>query len=354
MPKHVLLFVHGMGVHGDDWVSGDTGAVETLKSASKRYAFFQTNPLENFVDFAPISYDSVFRNIVGQWQANAAAVSSLPGNTLGGATNWLTNAGDTEKNFWWTHIADVALYRCFPTYRQAVRAHVMNDIVAKIAPAVNAGANVSILAHSLGTAVAHDTLHLLGSTGSFNGNPNALVATNFRFNNIFMVANVSRLLQTQDTEMAPVYKSVIRPGKTADPATYCQRFLNFRHEADPFTFPRMFEPVDFDPLRYRNEVIRHYWKANIHDVSHYLLHPRVHIPILRALTKAAAVTPDEEKAAVNPDNFPQIGGNFAFVQKVVDLAKRLNDLQIELGEDPPNSVLTRSLTKYAGVIQEAA
>ena len=354
MAKHVLVFAHGMGLHGDDWVSGDNGAVETLKSVAKRYAFFQKKPLDNYVQFEPISYDAIFQNIVGQWQNDAAAVAALPGNTLGSATSWLTGAAETEKNFWWTHVADVALYRCFPTYRQMVRAHVMNDIATKIAPAVSAGTNVSILAHSLGTAVVHDTLHIMGSKTTLNGNQNALRATNFRFNNIFMVANVSRLLQSQDGDTAPVYKSVVRPGVNADPASYCQRFLNFRHEADPFAFPRMFDPVDFPADRFRNVLVRHYWKANIHDVSHYLLNPRVHIPILRALTKEGAVTLEEEKFAVNPDNFPQIGGNFSFVQKVMNLASRLNDLQLKLGEDPANGVMTEAFTQYASAVQEAA
>jgi hypothetical protein len=348
---HVLLFTHGMGVHGDDWASGDDGPVAALKSAAKRYAFFQKKPLEDYVKFVPISYDDVFQTIVTQWQTEAGAVTALPGNTLGSATAWLTNASETEKNFWWSHAADVILYRCFPTYRQSVRARVMKGIADAITPQLAAGnSNISILGHSLGTSVLHDTLHLMGSMPSFDGHPNAFVATNFRFVNVIMIANVSRLLQTQGNGMQPVYKSVVRPGNLADPASYCQRFINVRHEADPVPFPRMFEPVDFDPSRFKNLLVRHYWQANIHDLSHYLLHPRVHIPILRALTKGAAITSEEEKAAVNPDNFPQVGGDFEFVQKVADLVKRLGNLQMKLGDNPTSATLAQTLTQYATAV----
>lgn len=354
MAKHRLLLMHGIGLHGDDWVSGEQGPVETLKRAAKRYKFFQNKPLEEHVEFVPLSYDSVFQSIIAQWQADASAVTSLPGNTLGGSLDWLAGATEDEQTFWWTHVADVALYRCFPTYRQAVRAHVMDDLTAAAQPAVDAGDNVSVIAHSMGTSVLHDVLHLVGSKETLGGVPNAFRARNFRLTNIIMLANVSRLLQTQDAEMKPAYTSIVRPGRLADAESYCSRYLNFRHEADPIPFPRMFEPVDFDPQRYSNIVIRHYWQANVHDVSHYLLNPRVHIPILRAVTRQSAISVDEEKAAVNPDNFPQIGGDFGLVQKVATLAERLAALQRRLGENPSPAVMTQAFTQYATAVREIA
>ncbi len=267
----------------------------------------------------------------------------------------MSNAGATEKNFWWTHVADVALYRCFPTYREAVRAAVMDAVVTAITPRVGAGdTNLSVLAHSLGTSVMHDTLHILGSRQTLGGKPNAFLATNFRFENIIMVANVSRLLQTDDADVQPVYKSIVRPGKRGQAGSYCQRYLNFRHEADPFTFPRMFEPEGWDPKRYGNELIRHYWQPNIHDVGHYLLNPRVHIPILRALTTQKTITPDEAHAAINPDHFPQIGGSFDFAAKVTALAERFEMLKQRLGENPTTAVMTEAFSQYASAVREAA
>ena len=109
-----------------------------------------------------------------------------------------------------------------------------------------------------------------------------------------MVANTSRLLQTRNAEMKPAYDSIVKPGPLEDPKSYCFAYWNFRHEADPVPFPRRFEPIGW--TNYQNEMVRHCYEYNVHNLSHYLLHPRVHIPILNKVVAHLAVSDCRRKS----------------------------------------------------------
>lgn len=350
MARHICFLVHGVGTHEPLWSEAVAGPVETLKAASRQYDYFRERDLEDKVEFVPLHYDDVFSDAVARWQADAAAVQSLglpgPAESL---LAWLPAADPEARSFWWTHVADVALYRLARVYRQQVRSRVLEQIAARV-EAEPGPPRCSVLAHSLGTAVAHDCLHLLG-TVRWGGHANALSPRHWRFENLFMVANTSRLLQTDDDQMKKVYESIVRPGGVEDPSSYCGAYWNFRHEADPIPFPRLFEPAGWKG--YAGVAVRHFYDANIHGLSHYLRHPRVHIPILRRLVHSRAVTPEEEIRAVNPDAFPQFGGRFAAVEKAKALAARLEELKAELGEDPDLSDLLRLLVEFFRRVKEA-
>ncbi|MBE0618495.1 MAG: hypothetical protein IH608_11305, partial [Proteobacteria bacterium] len=315
--------------------------IENLKAASRGYAYFQDRDLEERVEFAPVHYDDVFEEAVARWQGDAAALQGLG---LGGPAenlfSWLPATDAEAQKFWWTHLADLALYRLTRIYRQQVRARVLDQIAGRI-EAEDGPPKCSVLAHSMGTAVAHDCLHLLG-TVRWSGHANALSPRHWRFNHLFMVANTSRLLQTEDDQMKKAYESIVQPGGVEDPSSYCATYWNFRHEADPVPFSRMFEPVGWKD--YTNVVIRHYYEPNVHGLSHYLLNPRVHIPILRKLVHPRVVTPEEEVAAVGA--FPLFAGRFAAVEKARDLARDLEQMKAELGEDPDIGKLLQVLLRF--------
>jgi hypothetical protein len=353
MPKHLLFLIHGIGVHETDWAEEVDGPVKTLQKISRQYPYFQSKPLEEKVEFVPIHYDEIFQEIASQCQQDAAQIEELdPTGTFKQSLSWMASAGEKEKNFLWSHVADLAMYRFCPLYRQRVRSHVIAEIAGRIEQALetDGSATCSVLAHSMGTAVAHDSLHLLG-TVRWGGKTNALNPSHWRFNHLFMVANTSRFLQNEDREMKKAYESIVRPGPVEDPASYCATYWNFRHEADPVPFPRMFDP--FGWKNYTSVAIRHYYEPNVHNLSHYLLHPRVHIPILRKLTTPKAVTPEEEIAAVNPDRFPQFGGEFAFIQKAKKMAAKLEEIKSALGDDPAPSAWIRSLIEFYKTMDES-
>ena len=346
MGKHILFMIHGIGIHEPTWGEEPDGPAKTLQDISRQYAFFSKKDLSSLVLPVSVHYDELFQEQIHEWQHDAAGVSKLdPTGTLAQSLAWLSSA--SEKDFWWSHIADLAMYRLSALYRNRVRIHVISQIADIIERTIetDGSATCSVLAHSMGTAVAHDSIHLLG-TVRWGNHENALHPRHWRFNHLFMVANTSRLLQTDDRDMKKAYDSIVRPGPIEDASSYCATYWNFRHEADPVPFPRMFEPVGWK--NYTSVIIRHYREANIHNLSHYLSNPRVHIPILRKLCGPRAVTGDEEIAAVDTDAYPQFGGQLEFINKAKDLAVRLKGIQMALGEDPSAAdYLQRLLQMYA-------
>lgn len=119
-------------------------------------------------------------------------------------------------------------------------------------------------AHSLGTSVAHDAPHALWTTefaGGVRIDP-ADVKAAF----VMMVANVSRLLQTD----ADVLTSAVQTGQASNPERGCLNFLTARHALDPFTIPRMFDPMEWpdeetvNQGRYQSIRVNHFRDRNIH------------------------------------------------------------------------------------------
>lgn len=336
MAKHILFLIHGIGTHRTDWSEELDGPIKTLRQVSRQYTYFQNpahDPLGDRVEFVNVHYDEVFNEIIAKWRQDSASIVQF--DTDGFFKNglsWLADAKDTD--FWWSHLADLAMYRLFPLYRQRVRSHVIAQIANRIEAATDEveSPTCSVLAHSMGTAVAHDCLHLLGIVRWGNGQfANALGPTHWRFQHLFMIANTSRLLQSEDKEMKKAYESIVRPGPVEDPGSYCATYWNVRHEADPVPFPRRFEPEGWK--HYTSVVVRHYRELNVHNLSHYLLDPRVHIKIFNKVVSSKAVGKDEEIAAV--DAFPQFVPNGNPIDKLKQVAANLVTLTGQLHDDLP-------------------
>jgi hypothetical protein len=292
-----LFIVHGMGVSDAAWAR----PIETLLDAI--YGEYETLagiPRKERFTIHPIRYDDIFSTLVTRWQSDASAISRLSigvsaelADTLVG---WLRNAG---AGFAWTHAADGLLYRCFSDVREAVLVAVANQIFK----VVNADLNSSqesrwgVLGHSLGTAVAHDALHALWTTefpGGIRFDP-ADIKADF----VMMLGNLSRLLETDIN----VLGSAVQPGKTSSPARGCLNYLTVRHALDPFTVPRMFDPQDWpdretvEQGRYRSIRVTHLRHRNVHALVHYLIHPAVHIPLLRLAANHKTIISDATEQA---------------------------------------------------------
>lgn len=298
---HLLFVMHGMGRHVPDWAETTVDLLHGLP-AMYDYAWFEQNgSLDEHVEIVPIAYDAVFDHHLQEWGANSRALREKAaefGVDISGALGWLERASATEQNFFWTHVVDVLLYRFFSIVTAEVRLRVRLQITEVLEARMRGGAIVSasVLAHSLGTSVAHDSLALLGSqpVQTDLGPNSAWMVRNHRFANVFMCANVSRVLETQPK----VYESVMRPpGGGAE--SYVDAYYNFRHELDPFPMVRQFAPVGWSPTRFvAAEESEKVLQFNVHGLEHYLEDPRVHIPILRATIGHWVVSPQEEAAAV--------------------------------------------------------
>jgi hypothetical protein len=293
----VILLVHGMGVHGADWA---TDAKVGLTRAAKAYmldGMLGDTIAKNNVAIRTVEYDTQFTQILARWGNDSRALAdyiktnalSVPANLIG----WLKNADGTENNFIWTHLVDVILYRFFSEITTSIRVHVMQQIatVWNEALAIDGTARITVVAHSLGTSVVHDSLALLSTTPP--AGCDGFLAGDRRFAGIFMVANVSRELETTPL----VYDSTIAPPSVRGSQAYCAQLFNVHHELDPFTAPRRFKPAwggdDYSDIR--TTAIREF---NTHSFERYIDDPRFHIPLFRSVFGYDAVSESAATAAV--------------------------------------------------------
>lgn len=216
MSKHIIFLTHGMGnhVHGQ-W---EIPIINMLNDLFKSYNVYtyESKSLDECVEFVPITYDNIFREQVSKWENKFdVLLTSLNENNHFNTTpisDWLKIASPKEQDFFWTHIVDVLLYRFFPNITQMIRIHVINQIKDRLKNETDVP-NCSVIAHSLGTAVMHDSLHLLFTT-AWGGLPNLLLQQ-FKFQSITMLANTSRVLTNDVPDTGEfynkIYNSVVKP-----------------------------------------------------------------------------------------------------------------------------------------------
>lgn len=332
--KPLIFLIHGMGTYTEGW---SKPVQDALNEHAQKFVYFKTTqngaPLSTLVDFAEVTYDTVFQKALDNWQRNAEQllqeVAPEDKETAEKAVGWLKGIGDTDKaDFGWTHAADVVLWRFSPHLRNTVKAHVADEITKNVVEKIQASdlrsVKAAVISHSLGTAVAHDVLADLAA-GRYTApgvTANGFDPRSFRFSSLHTVANVSKILEL---EGYPVYTSKVRPGGVTDPNSYCKHFFNYHNKFDPFTHPMPFEPP-WEVKWYHDKAVSHLYDQNPHSIEHYLLNPKVHVPMLRAIIGAFdAITPGEETAAVEAfENFgPEVQA------KRAALEKRIND-SIEL------------------------
>src|SRR3569832_629286 len=164
MAKHIVLLVHGMGDTRPGW-SQD---IQQLIRA--RYAAYaQLNllcPFDNNFQFCEINYNDMFVDRRRAWSENAQAVLKLlaqRGLDVGVIDLLASYAAETGKDkFLTTHVLDVLLYRFIPQIAEQIRTSVQLHILqALTAQTKNKTNKWSGIAHSLGTAVAHDARHAM-------------------------------------------------------------------------------------------------------------------------------------------------------------------------------------------------
>lgn len=326
MSRPLLIVLHGMGAHGVNW---ETPLLTRFGEIAASFSGIAANgPLAQQVALAPIRYDDVFDGWLDQWEAMGskldeflkASSTKLP-RLAGFMRDTLVPAAD--RGFFWSHAFDAIAYRAAPLIRDQVRAKVMADIVAAINAhhATDPGAQVSILAHSLGTIVTHDVLAELATSAKskpFNSGK-------FRFTNLFLLANAVRLGPSSLVQPQPE-KSAVRPvsaGKAGTHAPYCDFHYGFRNHWDPVPNWQPFVPTKWG-AGFFDVKVRHIHQVNVHGYEHYLEHPEVHVRILRALLGAHVIPGPEWQQRVA--DFPDIKPN-ACGTAVSDLMNRLDQLR---------------------------
>ncbi len=307
-----------MGHHIDGW---HRQVEDFLHHFYSTYARTGGRPFAKRFKVVPVEYDTIFREILATWNTNGRELLAL-GNKFGTdkvdqLLGWSQGAPEVDDNFFWTHAFDVIFYRFFATVREAVKVHVANTIFKEISNLASSE-SWSIIGHSLGTMVVHDTMHAwytqpLGKGGK--------LGNHMRPRLLMMLANVGRILQQKDLK-------VLSPQSTVKPGGVCSYFVNALHPLDPFTALKPFNPVRWpDRQRYENGEFRlievkHIQEVNIHDFLHYLRHPDVITSLFRTLRYATFIT--QEKEAQYRQTFKPFGD--LSDPKLIDIRKKLEDI----------------------------
>ncbi|MCK4587576.1 MAG: hypothetical protein KAU29_09545 [Gammaproteobacteria bacterium] len=373
--SNVLFMIHGIGEHADGWSDGPIGV---LNEAAKQYGVFtgKDGPLRDQIEFVEIRYDDIFDGLLENFEALANEFDAVKSTALPDPVKKLKKVlgnlnGTSEK-----YLGDVVLYKGFALVQRAVLLQVMSQIANTVAEVglEHEGTPVKygVLAHSMGTTVAHDALHHLATTqwiepevllqnvsASDSDLANGLIdkvharvgtnpfsPENFRFDSIFMISNTSRLLHTTDKNP---YQSAVRPVSSSNGEGVCGSFYNIDHKLDPVSKVKRFRV--FDAWRSDNEggmdiEVDHFYNRNVHGLEHYLLHPYVHGSILGHL--APDFSPgdwDDAWNRVYGDSFAQWGNEF-------DTAVIKNKLQRKLRSMMPSTIGQETMDKWVKIQQD--
>jgi hypothetical protein len=320
MAKHKVFLIHGIGKHPKGW---SEPLQELLLACWGRYDGLKLVPFEQNFEFVEVRYDGEFDALRSRWAKAANEVlgliksAGLEDTLLGTLAGWAEEADRDE--FLNTHVLDVVLYRLTTSVGEEVRSTVIDQIMEELDPGTDV-LRWSIIAHSMGTAVAHDALLEL-----FTRKKKGLKPADHALQLLMMVANVSRLLEDPSLYKYDVYRSIVRP--SGGPAAgVCRQYLNARHTYDPIPKPKMFKPAESwpDPQaradgNYCNVEIGIVEKANVHDLEHYLRNPKVHIELFRRLTVPGLIddTTAAKAAAEHAANSPIT----KFTQEIEELKK---------------------------------
>ena len=323
MSKKSLIVVHGMGAHTEVSVKKElTKALETVFS---RYESLERKNPMNEIDISVFVYDQYFegyRKAVEGRGDIVKALKSVSGEFGGLLPEAALEVGKLDlsiiqDNKFSTHWLDVILYR-YSLLAEPIQLDLAVKIVAEVTQ--KGGSNVHVLGHSLGTSILHDTLARLYGPEPMDGK---LSTVRDKLSCVHMVANVSRLLQSFRKAGA----SEVRPVLGC-----CTNFIQYRHKLDPFPQIKPFSPTDNGGW-----VTHKIWEdnyqlveptavtsANVHALGHYLLDPKVHLPLLRAVIGFRPLSA-ECKAAQDAFNETTLKGKAEVLQQsieVLDLSKQ--------------------------------
>jgi len=304
--RRIIFLVHGMGEHGQKWADP---WIKRLKGLYAQYEGTNLTRLEFDERFEciPLTYDNIFVDLLNRWRTEGAnlaeAKSELEEVDRPDLFNLVERTLDevSGDSFWSTHAADALLYRAIPLIREAVKAHVGQQIVSHLNQRAIDNTDVippwGVVSHSLGTIVTHDTLDAIWTlklqgqqvNGFAPNRPGGMAQL------VMMVSNVSRLLQSRPK----VYDdTTVMPGPIAGTTVPdhpnllrgCFRYVNVWNEFDPFVRPGKFSPQppdwpDTESKSLFQEIkVDHIRNANTHDFLHYLDNPAVHLELFTTMS----------------------------------------------------------------------
>lgn len=331
--KGVVIFVHGIGVHEAGWATAGEGApAEVLKKSGLKFpaVFPNEASYDSSIEVLEITYDKIFETVRKQWNNLRNSLSAAKLGTasdsskkfvddaLEGFTNSIGKVSEGEK-FAATHALDAVLYKGSSVVRNLVRHSVASQLAKIVADRVKGNLDTdptfTIVAHSLGTAVVHDALHLLarGSWISYVRKMNETSlkdgedvptidtdsasemkdldkvlkgnafgpSSSWEWSGLVMISNVSNLL-CRNPSPSSAKSFVCPPYGNTKRSRIMRMYVNIDHTFDPVAKLKPFSVVNTFPRSHEEGYaedkveLRHFYDLNIHGLGHYLLHPSVH------------------------------------------------------------------------------
>jgi hypothetical protein len=269
----IVLLVHGMGTHPLDNMSREFKA--GLGEAAKGFNI-KNFDVDEHMELVEFNYSETLDNIRKKLAKNAQDILDqfevLPGNQLLERLLKFESNLD-EDEFIYTHWLDVLLYGG-AYYGESIRVQLANKINGLLKRAK--GAQVHIIAHSLGTAVVHDTLEKLYRAEATPGDniPDLKPGVD-SISCLWTFADVSRMVDILN-DVTPD-ETIVRSG----PKGCTHTMYNIRHELDPFTWYKTYKPDIEHGRNFVNNVVR---VKNTHSFQEYVADPKVAQYLLLELT----------------------------------------------------------------------
>lgn len=360
MASTVIFLIHGVGQRPAPGVAEPAKAiartwwkepVAALLDAAQRFAPDVPIGLDEDegVQVVPLSYCDLIVEQLERWEdvGSSDVVGAVAKTFPGLKSEYLEDLRDIaadDAGAFWTKSVDILLYRVF--HDRAIRQHVRAQIVEAIKNNVSSNQlpAVAFMAHSLGTAVLHDTLfELLNDPVEFGGLSNLDVLA------YASLANVSKVL----VNLANPHESLVRPfGAQGTGKARVRTFVNARHQWDPIPYIGGFKP-DWNPAtsRYRPAVMSRIHDINTHSYTEYVKHPAVWGPVLEKVL-GRPLTKDKLAELVAQHNALPEAPCLAAVR---DFTEAVSDLQVAMDELRPQGAwqAITAFTKAARLLQEA-
>lgn len=235
MNKPMVLVIHGMGTHKP----GETKKIiaEGLNQAANNFGLADFD-INDKVEFFQFNY-SDFLDEIRLKDAEKAGdiikhISLLQGRGLGEKTAGKLIelfADFDEEQMFYTHWMDVIYYGMM-FWGEKIRVDLAKNINDRMIERGLGNRDLHIIAHSLGTAVLHDTLaKLFRKDTDITSAVPQLDTDRFQIDSLWMVANVSRLLNILNDIADPNHSIV-----NSDGGGCTDLLFNVRNEFDPFTW----------------------------------------------------------------------------------------------------------------------
>jgi hypothetical protein len=278
--KRVVFLLHGVGRHDEKWSLPFQTRFKALIKALEVDGDFDPDPLleelEN-TEFVELWYDDLYQKFVKvMLEREAEFIAALKFAGLTKLAKAFTT-DSAEEDLVRDNIFDILLYRVMPEHRLMTRKKLALAMMATVQEHGTDDVEYTLVAHSLGTAIAHDTLQEMATE---KGSPLRLGLT-FTFRNLMMLANTSALLRNDFDPRESAVRPFVAPG---DPG-YVRFYWNFSHKWDPIAQIYGYEGyMKGQPSkRYNYTTISHFQAANIHAITHYLNDPAVHFRIFSGI-----------------------------------------------------------------------